>query len=265
LYVLRVERVRAWRPAVPGVDEVFHARFVEHRYPPHVHDTWTLLVVDDGAIRFDLDRRGHGAGAAAVSLLPPGVVHDGRAAVDAGFRKRVAYVSLDVVGADLVGRAVDRPVWDDGSLHAAVDLLHRRLAVPGEELAAEHSLHLVATALRARLLGRPAAPIRVHAGVADDAREVLDERALGAVTLADVADVVGVGVPHLARSFRARHGITAHAYVVARRVEAARRLLLDGTPPAAAAAAAGFYDQAHLTRVFRRHTGTTPAAFARAA
>ena len=55
------EHVRAWRPAVPGVTEVFHARFTEHAYPSHTHDAWTLLIVDDGAVRYDLDRHEHGA------------------------------------------------------------------------------------------------------------------------------------------------------------------------------------------------------------
>jgi hypothetical protein len=33
------EWVRAWKPMVAGVHEVFHARFVDYAYPPHVHDT----------------------------------------------------------------------------------------------------------------------------------------------------------------------------------------------------------------------------------
>jgi hypothetical protein len=48
--VVEGSRVRAWHPEVPGIDEVFHARFVDHAYPPHTHSTWTLLVVDDGAV-----------------------------------------------------------------------------------------------------------------------------------------------------------------------------------------------------------------------
>jgi hypothetical protein len=33
--VAEASRVRVWRPDVPGIDEVFHARFVDHAYPPH--------------------------------------------------------------------------------------------------------------------------------------------------------------------------------------------------------------------------------------
>ncbi|MHA4947220.1 AraC family ligand binding domain-containing protein [Micromonospora sp. SD19] len=80
--------VSAWRPAVAGVAEVFHAHFVDHAYPRHIHDVWTLLIVDDGAVRFDLDRHRHGALRTSVTLLPPHVPHDGSSATPDGFRKR---------------------------------------------------------------------------------------------------------------------------------------------------------------------------------
>jgi AraC-like DNA-binding protein len=36
-------------------------------------------------------------------------------------------------------------------------------------------------------------------------------------------------------------------------------LLLQGARPAEVATAVGFYDQAHFTRHFKKHTSTTPA------
>src|SRR5699024_5165279 len=59
LYVLSVgsrERVRAWRPGVPGVAEVFHAHFTEHVYPLATHDTRTVLIGDRRAGRYDRQR-----------------------------------------------------------------------------------------------------------------------------------------------------------------------------------------------------------------
>ena len=44
----------AWCPHVKGIEEVFHARFVDHAYPPHTHDAWTLLIVDAGTISYGL-------------------------------------------------------------------------------------------------------------------------------------------------------------------------------------------------------------------
>lgn len=101
--------VSAWRPHVPGVVEVFHAHFTEYAYPMHVHEAWTLLIVDDGAVRYDLERHEHGTPLDTVSLLPPHVPHNGSPATPDGFRKRVLYLDSTRLGEDLIGPAVDSP------------------------------------------------------------------------------------------------------------------------------------------------------------
>ena len=95
--------LRAWRPSVDGIAEVLHAVFPEHAYPLHTHDTWTLLIVDAGAVRYDLERNEHGALTDRVTLLPPHVPHNGTHATPAGFRKRVLYVEPDVLDPTLRG------------------------------------------------------------------------------------------------------------------------------------------------------------------
>jgi AraC-like DNA-binding protein len=273
LYVLRVvadhspEFVQAWDPDVAGVREVFHARFVGHAYPRHTHDAWTVLLVDEGSVRYALDRRDHGTSRDRVTLLPPHVVHDGRAATTAGFRKRVLYLEPEVVDPTLVGRAVDAPSIADRDLAAAVRVLHDALVRGVPRLEADTRVALVAERLAARLRGAPVPPERIgrEAGVADAARDLLDADPGAPPALADLARSLGVSPTHLVRAFTGRFGLPPHAYVVARRVDAARRLLVAGHAPADAAAHAGFYDQSHLTRTFRRHVGTTPGAFVRRA
>ncbi len=271
LYVLRVAsvdgRVRAWRPRLDGVTEVFHARFVDHAYPPHVHDTWAVLIVDDGAIRYQLDGRECRAGGATVTVLPPGVVHDGRPAGRAGFRKRVLYLDDRCLPAALCGRAVDRSTWRDPLLWWQLDGLHRALAAGEDALDGEERLAVVGEALRARLSGAPVpgvgAPGRGagDTGTAARLRELLDASWERPLTLADASRELQRHPTHLARAFRTAYGVSPHAYVIGLRVAAARRLLLDGWPVSAVAAACGFSDQAHLTRHFRRHVATTPGRF----
>jgi AraC-like DNA-binding protein len=138
---------------VAGVREVFHARFVDYAYPPHVHDTWTLFIVDDGWIRYDLESRHRGAGGPPVTILPPSVVHDGRAASGRGFRKRVLYLGGEVLDERLIGPAVDRPDIPDPALRLAVQSLHRALGHPDDALEAESWLAFVADHLRSHLGG----------------------------------------------------------------------------------------------------------------
>jgi AraC-like DNA-binding protein len=58
-------------------------------------------------------------------------------------------------------------------------------------------------------------------------------------------------------------GLPPHAFQLDLRIARARALLAAGDPPAAVAAACGFYDQAHLTRVFKQAVGVPPGRYAR--
>lgn len=78
----------------------------------------------------------------------------------------------------------------------------------------------------------------------------------------DLALDAGVHPVHLARVFRQIERQTPGEYQQRLQLGAACRLLRDPEwPLAAIAAECGFADQSHLTRVFRRMTGTTPARF----
>jgi AraC-like DNA-binding protein len=258
------EWVRAWKPAVPGIHEVFHARFIDHAYPPHTHDAWTVFIVDEGAITYDLETRHRGAAGARVTILPPHVVHDGRPASRAGFRKRVLYVGTEVLDERLIGPAIDDPDINDPALLRALHTLHGALGDPDEVFAAETMLAVV----RARLLKhlgerREDAIERFDQGVASDLRDLLDERSFERLTLAEAGRILHASPAHLVKSFSRTFGIAPHRYLVSRRIDLARRRLLDGEPVAQVATSIGFHDQAHLTRHFKRHVGTTPARYAR--
>ena len=80
--------------------------------------------------------------------------------------------------------------------------------------------------------------------------------------LADLAAEAGLSRYQLLRSFRAEVGMPPYAWLAQHRVARARLLLDRGHRPAEAAALAGFADQAHLTRWFRRVVGVTPGAYA---
>ncbi|MEZ5411152.1 MAG: AraC family transcriptional regulator [Acidimicrobiales bacterium] len=252
-------QVVAWRPPVAGVGEVLHARLVGFAYPPHCHDRWTVLLVDGGAVRYDLDRRQRDGGRRTVHVLPPGVMHDGRPG-PAGMTKRVLYLDETWLADRLVGRAVDVGPLADPDLAGCLADAHRHLAA-GDPMAAESAVAVGAERISAHLARHPAAPPPPERAVARRLRRHLDETPLSEVRLVDAAAALYRSVAHLVRSFRAAYGLPPHAYLTGRRIDAARTRLLDGVPPAQVAAEVGFVDQAHLTRHFRRHTGITPAAF----
>jgi AraC family transcriptional regulator len=85
-----------------------------------------------------------------------------------------------------------------------------------------------------------------------------------AVTLAELAGVVGLSMFHFTRKFRSTFGCPPHVYVMRQRIEGAKRLLArPELPLKVVAAECGFSDQSHMTRVFRSLLDTTPAAYRR--
>ena len=249
---------------MPGIREVFHAHLVDYAYPAHCHDTWAVLIVDDGAIRYDLDRRRCAAAGQTVTILPPGVTHDGRPAPGAGgFRKRELYLEDGFLPITLTGAAVDHTRISDPPLRTALSRLHDALLLGGESLDAEARLALIAERIAGHLTSAPHPVPPPEPGLAGQFRELLDEQFTGQVSLARAATTLERSVPHLVRSFTRRYGLSPYAYVVGRRIDTARCLLLEGARPAEVAIAVGFYDQAHFTRYFKKHTATTPASYAR--
>jgi AraC-like DNA-binding protein len=255
--------VRAWSPAVPGVREVLHARFTDHAYPLHTHDAWTLFIVDDGAVRYDLGRHERLAAPSMVSVLPPHVAHDGRAARPGGYRKRVIYLEPETLGEGLIGASVDAPAIADQGLLREVAAIHDALACVDDLLDAETRLAFVLERIRASFDASATHEPAAAPDSAEALRAYLDASLFDSITLAAASAAIGSSPTQAARAFSATFGISPHAYVVGRRLDAARARILDGQPLADVAAAVGFYDQAHLTRRFKRLLGVTPGRFAR--
>jgi AraC-like DNA-binding protein len=256
-----VHEIRAWRPELPGVVEVLHARFGEHGYPMHAHDAWTVLLVDDGAVRYDLDRHERGAYGDLVTVLPPKVPHNGTSAGPQGFRKRVLYLEPHLLPERLIGPSVDTPALPDRRLHRLVSSVHRFLRTK-EEAAAEESLALALESLRTHL-GEPAPAGVPTRDAARGLRDLLEEHIVDGLPLATASARLHFDRAHLVRAFRREFGMPPHQYLISRRVDLARRLILAGHPLRRVAADAGFYDQPHLVRHFKRILGVSPGRFAR--
>ena len=92
--------------------------------------------------------------------------------------------------------------------------------------------------------------------------EKLDSEFTENPTTRELASEAGVHPVHLAKVFRKFYGQTINEHIQNLRVNYALRLLRNiEMPLTEVAALAGFSDQSHLTRTFKRLTSTTPGAF----
>ena len=96
------------------------------------------------------------------------------------------------------------------------------------------------------------------------ATELLSENLSGRIRLAELAAECGLSISHFARSFKASFGVSAHRWLVQRRIERSQELLIETHESLAdIAVQAGFSDQAAFTRTFHQIVGISPGRWRR--
>jgi AraC family transcriptional regulator len=96
------------------------------------------------------------------------------------------------------------------------------------------------------------------------AKAYIEEHFRQDISLTELASLTKLSQSRFARGFRVSTGVPPYTWALRRRVEAAEDLLVSTKMPLSRIALqVGFADQSHLTKVFRRTLGTTPAAWRR--
>jgi AraC family transcriptional regulator len=229
--------------------------------PPHAHQHATLNVVLDGLYGETVERgafRSHGP--ATLIAKPAGTVHEnhlGSAAVEC--------LVIDVT-ADAMAELRD-------PTPRLVEVFVRRsarVARCGGRIRAEMARRddLTALAVEALVFELMSEITRScpHRPVAGDrwlirARDLLHDEP-GIRSLSDLALRIGLHPIYIARAFRAQYGCSVGEYARCLRVECARRLLHHTRLALSeVAATAGYSDQSHMTRDFRRAFEQSPGAY----
>lgn len=95
--------------------------------------------------------------------------------------------------------------------------------------------------------------------------DFIEANCLRNIRLDEVAGLAGLSPSHFSHSFKASTGMAPHQWQMNARLAQAKQLLAaDDQPLTNIAVETGFSDQAHFTRVFRKHVGTTPARWQKA-
>lgn len=99
----------------------------------------------------------------------------------------------------------------------------------------------------------------------EKSKELLHDRFMESLTLDEIAENVGVNSSYLAQMFQKYYRDTVGGYLRRLRIDFARQALINSdTPLCHIALTAGFSDQSHLSRMFKRYMGVTPAQYRKA-
>jgi len=93
------------------------------------------------------------------------------------------------------------------------------------------------------------------------AADYIAEHCTQALRLEDICQAAALSPSYLIRTFRQHYGMTPHAYLLNRRIQRSQHWLRQGHDLAEVALAAGFADQAHFQRTFKRQLAATPGQY----
>lgn len=241
-----------------------------HRFPRHTHDEFGIGAISRGGQMSASGRGQVTAGAGDMITVNPGEVHDGEPLRGEPRAWCMFYLTPALMASLLQGFEFpgefefSTPVLRQGMAADAFRSAFNRLTAPDQsapDLLADETL----LGLFASLITKPQgkAADSPHPGLRR-ARALLDDDPTVNHSLKGLAIEAGLSRFQTLRAFVAWTGLTPHAYLMQQRASRARKLIIAGRPLAAAAFEAGYADQSHMTRDFRRRYGLTPSAFSNA-
>ena len=253
--------VRSRRVRIAGF-QVTDALFGVFSSARHAHDQALCSVTLEGRWQEILGARSLASVPGCTLLKPAGEPHRDRAERSGA---RVLLIEVDTIEADRVhhcGGLWIRPAQLHDPTVSALGwrLAHelRRRDTASQLMVEGMVLELLGTAARASSVSRER---RVPPWL-EEAREYVHARFREPVRIADIACVVDVHPIRLARAFPTYFGVALGDYVRHLRLGwVAEQLATTERPIADIAADAGYADQSHLTRVFKRHWNSTPREY----
>ncbi|GAA5505453.1 HTH-type transcriptional activator RhaS [Novipirellula caenicola] len=240
----------------------------EHTWPNHSHPEYKLGVSEGGTGTFFYRGQRYSTGPGKLLVIHPNEVHS----CTATGAWRYLYADPNVV-ANIV-RTFDRngdieplllpPVIDDTQLVELVLRAHRAMDDGNSQLDQESAFYDAICELLVRHASLSDIPKQQGRVNIRRVQESLEARFRENVSLHELAQLAGTSAPYLSRVFSKEVGMPIQLYLSQIRVRRAQQMLKAGETLANVAYAAGFTDQSHFTRHFKRFIGVAPGTYSKA-
>ena len=240
------------------------------RYAAHAHETFSIGIIAAGHCTYLNGKARERAGAGSVVMMNPGDVHSCNPIHDEPWSYRMLYIDVPWLAGIQQDLGISRndhfqpfstTMTMRPELYAGLQRVYDVLADPQAEHLQKHSAALTfMTAVQQALSPTRALPRYGHRGLVR-AAEFIRDNYTRSIVLDEICSAAGLSASYLIRAFKDEYGMTPHAYLINCRIEFSRSQLRRGRPIAEVALAAGFSDQAHLQRSFKKFVAATPGQY----
>lgn len=258
-----------WRdPQLPFVElrKVTDGRSV--CYAPHSHLQWSIGAITDGQSTFIYQNHEQSVRQGDLVLINPKWVHACNPVENQPWGYYMVFIDTQwLTDFFHISGFVDKPQWKDLSQSVISDpkiynefcnvaecLMDSNLDVFIKRKKLEDFLSTIMQGLNLQMIERSSQIPKKILQVAEYIACRLNEE----LKLQHLAEMACISQSHFIRTFKQHFGLTPHAYQINLRIQRGQKFLKEGKPIVEAALAAGFTDQPHFQRTFKRLSATTP-------
>jgi AraC-like DNA-binding protein len=239
-------------------------------YAKHWHEAFSIGLISRGRCNYTNGTKTAEACVGTVVLMNPGDVHACNPVRGEPWSYRMLYIGVPwlceiqaAAGVNSDHRfrpfstiATTQPELYDGLNRLFDTLIDPQITHLEKQSAAVSFMEMVQLHL-----GTGRAAHRKKAPRVARAAEFIRQNCTRSLRLEEICAAASLSPSHLIRAFKEAHGLTPHAYQLNCRIELCRSQLRAGRSIADVALAAGFCDQAHFQRSFKKFVAVTPGQY----
>jgi len=248
----------------PGV-VITQATLTDFVFPAHSHDHIVIGLVQDGGQTSRYGLRRFDVQKGDVLLVDPGQVHDGRPISACGRRYTMLEINIEAFK-KLLGDSLNvdyqefrQPICRNREALSAFTKWHKALTENNAQSEEEAASGFISQIFKHKLLTEFSR--RIEHDLANRVKQRMLATGTEYNTISELALECGASRFQLIRAFKKAYGLTPEDFRRQLRVQRARNLLMQPLSLADIAVTAGFADQSHMTREFRRLIGLTPHTY----
>lgn len=258
-----------WRdPRMPFLELRKVVDGCEVAYAPHSHIEWSIGAITEGQCSFQYHGKQYSASIGDLVLINPNWVHACNPTGHHSWGYLMLYVDVGWLTEFLFRVGLLRGLeWQDIPVAKMTLPLHferfcqmaESLFDPEQDIKEKEAEVVGFLRFLFRFVPRNSSPPALSPPRAlQRLRQFLDDGSIRNTSLEKLCEISGYSPSHLIRSFKKYYGLTPHSYIINRRVQQGRKDLKKGLSIAEAAVNAGFADQPHFQRIFKRKMAATP-------
>ena len=239
-------------------------------YAKHWHETFSIGLISRGRCSYTNRANTAEACAGTVVLMNPGDVHACNPVRDEPWSYRMLYIDVPWL-CEIQAAAGINPshcfapfstiATTQPELYDGLNRLFDTLIDPQVEPLKKHSAAVSFMEMVHLRLGTSRPTQEKNAPRLARAADFIRQNCTRSLRLEEICAEASLSPAHLIRVFKETHGLTPHAYQLNCRIEFCRSQLRAGHSIAEVALAAGFSDQAHFQRSFKKFVAATPGQY----